>query len=105
MNPKANKRRGFHVKRKKGSYCWRGHRRAGTAIALQKTGIQTVIVEKQKEWNVYGVGIILQSYALRAIDALGLTEDFLAIGITHSDLHIRDSQGNMIFDAPIHPSG
>jgi 2-polyprenyl-6-methoxyphenol hydroxylase-like FAD-dependent oxidoreductase len=76
-----------------------------TAIALQKTGIQTEIVEKQKEWNVYGVGIILQSNALRAIDALGLTEEFLAIGTTHSALHIRDSQGNMIFDAPIHPSG
>jgi 2-polyprenyl-6-methoxyphenol hydroxylase-like FAD-dependent oxidoreductase len=76
-----------------------------TAIALQKAGIQTEIVEKQKEWNVYGVGIILQSNALRAIDALGLTEEFLAIGTTHSALHIRDSQGNMIFDAPIHPSG
>ncbi|MEH7155751.1 FAD-dependent monooxygenase [Neobacillus drentensis] len=76
-----------------------------TAIALQKAGVQTEIVEKQKEWNVYGVGIILQSNALRAIDALGLTEEFLAAGTTHSALHIRDSQGNMIFDAPIHPSG
>ncbi|WP_144552309.1 FAD-dependent monooxygenase [Bacillus sp. X1(2014)] len=76
-----------------------------TAIALQKAGIQTEIVEKQKEWNVYGVGIILQSNALRAIDALGFTEEFLAVGTTHSALHIRDSQGNMIFDAPIHPSG
>src|SRR3954452_12430978 len=76
-----------------------------TAIALQKAGIETVIVEKQKEWNVYGVGIILQSNALRAIDELGLTDEFLAIGTTHSALHIRDSQGNMIFDAPIHPSG
>ncbi|MEH7492584.1 FAD-dependent monooxygenase [Neobacillus niacini] len=76
-----------------------------TAIALQKAGIQTEIVEKQKEWNVYGVGIILQSNALRAIDALGITEEFLAVGTTHSALHIRDAQGNMIFDAPIHPSG
>lgn len=76
-----------------------------TAIALQKAGIQSEIVEKQKEWNVYGVGIILQSNALRAIDALGLMEEFLAVGTTHSALHIRDSQGNMIFDAPIHPSG
>jgi 2-polyprenyl-6-methoxyphenol hydroxylase-like FAD-dependent oxidoreductase len=76
-----------------------------TAIALQKAGIETEIVEKQKEWNVYGVGIILQSNALRAIDALGITEEFLAVGTTHSALHIRDSQGNMIFDAPIHPSG
>ncbi|MDM5327622.1 FAD-dependent monooxygenase [Neobacillus sp. CF12] len=76
-----------------------------TAIALQKAGIETEIVEKQKEWNVYGVGIILQSNALRAIDALGISEEFLAVGTTHSALHIRDSQGNMIFDAPIHPSG
>ncbi|MEH7119639.1 FAD-dependent monooxygenase [Neobacillus vireti] len=76
-----------------------------TAIALQKAGIETEIVEKQKEWNIYGVGIILQSNALRAIDALGLMEEFLAVGTTHSALHIRDSQGKMIFDAPIHPSG
>jgi 2-polyprenyl-6-methoxyphenol hydroxylase-like FAD-dependent oxidoreductase len=76
-----------------------------TAIALQKAGIQTEIVEKQTEWNVYGVGIILQSNALRAIDALGITEEFMSVGTTHSALHIRDSQGNMIFDAPIHPSG
>jgi 2-polyprenyl-6-methoxyphenol hydroxylase-like FAD-dependent oxidoreductase len=76
-----------------------------TAIALQKVGIETEIVEKQMEWNVYGVGIILQSNALRAIDALGIMEEFLAVGTTHSALHIRDSKGNMIFDAPIHPSG
>jgi 2-polyprenyl-6-methoxyphenol hydroxylase-like FAD-dependent oxidoreductase len=72
---------------------------------LQKAGIETEIVEKQKEWNVYGVGIILQSNALRAIHALGITEELLAVETTHSALHIRDSQGNIIFDAPIHPSG
>ncbi|MED4228279.1 FAD-dependent monooxygenase [Neobacillus cucumis] len=76
-----------------------------TAIALQKVGIETEIVEKQKEWDIYGVGIILQSNALRAIDALGLMEEFLAVGTTHQALHIRDSQGNMILDAPIQPSG
>ena len=36
-----------------------------TAIALQKAGVQTEIVEKQKEWNVYGVGIILQTFLLK----------------------------------------
>ncbi|MBM7652412.1 FAD-dependent monooxygenase [Neobacillus cucumis] len=76
-----------------------------TAIALQKVGIETEIVEKQKEWDIYGVGIILQSNALRAIDALGLMEEFLAVGTTHQALHISDSQGNMILDAPIQPSG
>ncbi|MFE4898268.1 FAD-dependent monooxygenase [Peribacillus butanolivorans] len=75
------------------------------AIALQKKGIKAEIVELQKEWNVYGVGIILQSNALRAIDELGLTEEFLASGTTGSFLHIRDSQGNMIFEAPTPSSG
>ena len=37
-----------------------------TAIALQKKGIETEIVEIQKEYNVYGVGVILQSNAVRA---------------------------------------
>ncbi|WP_462409769.1 FAD-dependent monooxygenase [Neobacillus sp. Marseille-QA0830] len=76
-----------------------------TAIALQKAGLETEIVEKQKEWNVYGVGIILQSNALRAIDELGILDEFLVVGETHPFLHIRSAQGHMILEAPILPSG
>ncbi len=44
-------------------------------IALRRKGIEAEIVELQKEFDVYGVGIIQQANALRALDANGKNVD------------------------------
>jgi len=46
-------------------------------IALRRSGIESEIVELQKEFNVYGVGIIQLGNAIRALDAIGVAEVLL----------------------------
>ena len=41
------------------------------AIGLKKAGYEVEVVEIHAEFNVYGVGIIQQANALRALDAIG----------------------------------
>ena len=49
-------------------------------IALRKANIEAEIVELHKEFNVYGVGIIQQANALRALDALGVADETIRRG-------------------------
>ena len=49
-------------------------------IALRRAGIEAEIVELQKEYNVYGVGIIQLGNAIRALDAIGVAEETLKRG-------------------------
>ena len=49
-------------------------------IALRRAGLDAEIVELQKEYNVYGVGIIQQANALRALDALGVADEAMRRG-------------------------
>lgn len=49
-------------------------------IALRRAGMDAEIVELQKEYNVYGVGIIQQANALRALDALGVADETMRRG-------------------------
>jgi 2-polyprenyl-6-methoxyphenol hydroxylase-like FAD-dependent oxidoreductase len=49
-------------------------------IALRRAGMDAEIVELNKEFNVYGVGIIQQSNALRALDALGVADEAMRRG-------------------------
>ena len=45
------------------------------AIGLKKAGFEVDIIELHKEFNVYGVGIIQQANALRALDAIGVADE------------------------------
>jgi len=49
-------------------------------IALRRSGIESEIVELQKEFNVYGVGIIQLGNAIRALDAIGVAEETIERG-------------------------
>jgi 2-polyprenyl-6-methoxyphenol hydroxylase-like FAD-dependent oxidoreductase len=51
-----------------------------TAIALRNAGVEVDVVEKNPNWDVYGVGIIQPPNALRALHAIGLAERCLAAG-------------------------
>jgi 2-polyprenyl-6-methoxyphenol hydroxylase-like FAD-dependent oxidoreductase len=49
-------------------------------IALRRAGMDAEIVEINKEFNVYGVGIIQQANALRALDAIGVADETIRRG-------------------------
>jgi 2-polyprenyl-6-methoxyphenol hydroxylase-like FAD-dependent oxidoreductase len=48
------------------------------AVALARTGIVPTVVERQAAWGPFGSGIQMQGNALRALDALDVTEPLLA---------------------------
>lgn len=64
------------------------------AIALQRNGIQAVVVEKNPEWSVYGVGIIQPSNALRALHSIGLGEACVSEGQGFPGWQVCDNNGN-----------
>ena len=49
-------------------------------IALAKKGCSVEMVELQKEYDVYGVGIIQLGNAIRALDAIGVAEETVKRG-------------------------
>lgn len=70
------------------------------AIALGRRGIRAHLVERSASWEVYGVGIILQSNAIRALHALGLAEACVAQGFPYSVSTHCDAQGQPFRDRP-----
>lgn len=70
------------------------------AIALGRRGIQAHLVERSASWDVYGVGIILQSNAIRALDALGLSDACVAEGFPYSVSTHCDAAGVPFRDRP-----
>jgi 2-polyprenyl-6-methoxyphenol hydroxylase-like FAD-dependent oxidoreductase len=48
-----------------------------TAIALRKHGIEVDVLEKNKAWSVYHVGIIVQGNFIRALCDLGVGDEAL----------------------------
>ena len=51
-----------------------------TAIGLAQRGIEVELVEINKTWVVYHVGIIVQANFVRALGALGLADAAIAAG-------------------------
>jgi 2-polyprenyl-6-methoxyphenol hydroxylase-like FAD-dependent oxidoreductase len=53
-------------------------------IALRRAGQAVDMVELNPAWNVYGVGIILQANALRALQQLGLSDACIEAGYPYA---------------------
>lgn len=68
------------------------------SIALARRGWSPEIVEANPAWGVYGVGIILQSNALRAMESLGLAERCLAAGFPYSTTRYCDRNGTLMHE-------
>ena len=68
------------------------------ALALRRADIDVDLVEINKEWTVYHVGIVVQGNALRAMAALGIAEKCVAVGFPYDGLEFRDLQGNLLAD-------
>jgi len=70
-----------------------------TAIALQRSGIETVVHEQAPEIRAAGAGLGLWANALAVFDELGLGRQLRAIG-KPAEMYFRDHAGELI-----HPPG
>lgn len=63
-----------------------------SAIALRHKGHAVTVIEKDPEWSVYGVGIIQQANVVRAMDQLGVLDEFIdaASGFDAVEIFIPD---------------
>ena len=74
-------------------------------IALRQAGIDAEIVELQKEYNVYGVGIIQQANALRALDALGVADEAMRRGSPYGKVKMCAPTGHPFGETGTPPMG
>jgi len=70
------------------------------AIALCAEGHCVTVIERDPEWSVYGVGIIQQGNVLRAMDQLGLLEDYLSSAVGFDFVAVHAPDGTMVAKVP-----
>ena len=75
------------------------------AIGLKKAGFEVDIIELHKEFNVYGVGIIQQANALRALDAIGVADEAMRRGSPYGKVKLCLPHGNSPFGVQIGEAG
>lgn len=66
------------------------------AIALAQAGVAVEIAEIQKDFNVYGVGIIQQQNALRALECIGLAKETLEKGHAYGQVLMYTAHGHLV---------
>jgi 2-polyprenyl-6-methoxyphenol hydroxylase-like FAD-dependent oxidoreductase len=75
------------------------------AIGLKKAGFEVDVIELHKEFNVYGVGIIQQANALRALDAIGVADEAMLRGSPYGKVKLCLPHGVQIGEAGTPPIG
>ncbi len=75
------------------------------AIGLKKAGFDVDVIELHKEFNVYGVGIIQQANALRALDAIGVADEAMRRGSPYGKVKLCLPHGAQIGEAGTPPIG
>jgi 2-polyprenyl-6-methoxyphenol hydroxylase-like FAD-dependent oxidoreductase len=76
-----------------------------SGIALSKNGHNVEIVELNKEFNVYGVGIIQHANALRALDVLGLADEAMRRGSPYGLVRMCTPTGHLITEVGMTANG
>lgn len=70
------------------------------AIAMRRAGHEVLVIERDPEWSVYGVGIIQQSNVLRAMDQLGVLDQFLDAACGFDAVEVFAPDGAMVARIP-----
>lgn len=70
------------------------------AIALRQRGFAVTVIEQDPTWSVYGVGIIQQGNVLRALDALGVLEDYADAGVGFDAVEVYAPDGTRLARVP-----
>jgi 2-polyprenyl-6-methoxyphenol hydroxylase-like FAD-dependent oxidoreductase len=66
------------------------------AIALRRAGIRVDLVEINRSWKVYHIGIVVQANFIRAMAALGIADQAIAAGFPYNGLSFQDLHGNVL---------
>lgn len=74
-------------------------------VALAKIGLTVDLVEVSPQFNVYGVGIIQPSNALRALDALGLADACMERGSPYGKVKMGTATGHIFTELGTPPMG
>lgn len=75
------------------------------AIALTKAGIEAEIVEIRDAFDVYGVGIIQQGNALKALDKIGIADESMRRGSPYGQVKMFTAGGHPVGLAGPPPMG
>lgn len=75
------------------------------AIGFSKAGVKVEIVEILPEFNVYGVGIIQQGNALKALDKLGIADEAMRRGSPYGQVKMFTASGHHVGTAGPPPMG
>src|SRR5688572_21001324 len=70
------------------------------AIALSGAGHRVTVIERDPDWSVYGVGIIQQGNVLRAMNQLGLLDDYLSAAVGFDFVAVHAPDGAMVAKVP-----
>ena len=70
------------------------------ALSLHRAGLPVRVFESVDRIQALGVGINLLPHAVRELDALGLTDELVANGLTPSTLAYFTKRGESIWDEP-----
>ena len=70
------------------------------AIGLHQKGIAVEVVERDKDWKVYHVGIIVQANFVRALNVLGIGDDAVKAGYAYRGARFMDLDGNVLKELP-----
>jgi len=66
------------------------------ALALQKKGIDSVLYEAKDTLRAAGAGIWMSSNSIKMMDHLGISRQFLNIGIEMKEIVVEDGSGKII---------
>jgi 2-polyprenyl-6-methoxyphenol hydroxylase-like FAD-dependent oxidoreductase len=66
------------------------------AAALGQRGAEVDVIEVKPDSTVYGVGINQPANSLRALDAIGVLDQILAVGVTYDGYTFNDYKNNEI---------
>ncbi|PKQ44553.1 FAD-dependent monooxygenase [Confluentibacter flavum] len=75
------------------------------AIALAKDGVSVEIAERLEAYNVYGVGIIQQANALKALDKIGIADEAMKRGFPYGQVKMFTAGGHAVGVAGPPPMG
>ncbi|CDO37854.1 FAD-dependent monooxygenase [Novosphingobium sp. KN65.2] len=70
------------------------------AIGLHQQGIDVEVVERDKDWKVYHVGIIVQANFVRALNVLGVGNAAVKAGYAYRGARFCDVAGNVLKELP-----
>lgn len=75
------------------------------AIAFAQKGVSVEIAERLEEYNVYGVGIIQQANALKALDKIGIADEAMKRGFPYGQVKMFTAGGHNVGVAGPPPMG